>query len=113
MCFSSIALYIGQVSISLPLLYRPKLICIIITLSAAARLPRAVSNLKLLDGNLIISYTSEFKTLAETANEDLGSLLYPNSKIFFKITFNFSRPAESGVLKETAKNAPRPANKFF
>ena len=32
----------------------------------------AVSNLKLLDGNLIISYTSEFKTLAETANEDMG-----------------------------------------
>jgi len=37
---------------------------------------RAVSNLKLLDGNLIISYTSEFKTLAETAGEDLGSLSY-------------------------------------
>ena len=37
---------------------------------------RAVSNLKLLDGNLIISYTSEFKTLAETANEDMGSLSY-------------------------------------
>jgi len=37
-------------------------------------LRRAVSNLKLLDGNLIISYTSEFKTLAETANEDMGSL---------------------------------------
>ena len=37
-------------------------------------LRRAVSNLKLLDGNLIISYTSEFKTLAETANEDLGPL---------------------------------------
>jgi len=39
-------------------------------------LRRAVSNLKLLDGNLIISYTSEFKTLAETANEDMGSLSY-------------------------------------
>ena len=39
-------------------------------------LRRAVSNLKLLDGNLIVSYTSAFKIAAETANEDMGSLSY-------------------------------------
>jgi len=39
-------------------------------------LRRAVSNLKLFNKTLIVSYTSEFKTLAETANEDLGSLSY-------------------------------------
>ena len=33
---------------------------------------RAVSNLKLLDGTLIVSYTSVFKIAAETANEDMG-----------------------------------------
>ena len=35
---------------------------------------RAVSNLKLFNKTLMVSYTSEFKTLAETANEDLGWL---------------------------------------
>jgi hypothetical protein len=39
-------------------------------------LRRAVSNLKLLDGNLIVSYTSAFKIAAETANEDMGFLSY-------------------------------------
>ena len=62
-------------------------------------LRRAVSNLKLLDGNLIISYTSEFKTLAETANEDMGSLLSSNPKEFCEIAFNFSRPPEKPLLK--------------
>ena len=47
-----------------------------------AWIDRAVSNLKLLDGNLIIAYTSEFKTLAETANEDMGSHYYkPSSNL--------------------------------
>ena len=36
----------------------------------------AVSNLKLLDGNLIVSYTSAFKIAAETANEDMGSMAF-------------------------------------
>jgi len=45
-------------------------------------LRRAVSNLKLFNKTLIISYTSEFKTLAETANEDMGSLLSGNRNNF-------------------------------
>ena len=45
-------------------------------------LRRAVSNLKLFNKTLIISYTSEFKTLAETANEDMGSR-YSRNRIKF------------------------------
>ncbi|MFH1413268.1 MAG: recombinase family protein [Candidatus Omnitrophota bacterium] len=45
-------------------------------------LRRAVSNLKLLDGNLIVSYTSAFKIAAETANEDMGSR-FTKKRIFF------------------------------
>jgi len=45
-------------------------------------LRRAVSNLKLFNKTLIVSYTSEFKTLAETANEDMGFPMGVSSKFF-------------------------------
>ena len=45
-------------------------------------LQKIVSNLKLLDGNLIVSYTSAFKIHAESHGEDMGSLLSGNRKNF-------------------------------
>jgi len=39
-------------------------------------LQKIVSNLKLYNKTLIVSYTSEFKIAAETANEEMGSLSY-------------------------------------
>jgi len=45
-------------------------------------LRRAVSNLKLLDGNLIVSYTSAFKIHAESHGENMGSR-YSRNRIKF------------------------------
>jgi len=42
-------------------------------------LQKIVSNLKLYNKTLVVSYTSEFKLAAETANEEMGSLTGPNS----------------------------------
>jgi len=49
-------------------------------------LRRAVSNLKLLDGNLIVAYTSAFKIHAETPRENLGSLSYEPRGNLSKLT---------------------------
>jgi len=48
-------------------------------------LQKIVSNLKLYNRTLIISYSSDFKFMAENRHLEMGSLLPSNSKIFFKI----------------------------
>ena len=48
-------------------------------------LQKIVSNLKLYNKTLIVSYSSAFKIHAETPREEMGSL-YPRDRIFFSPT---------------------------